>query len=340
MLGHVGQCCRRRRFKGKACTIYEFHTGKAPRFDAFRVPGCLFITVNLNVTAKLAPRGILCVWVALAKGGVLVLVLATGKLSVVRLEDCVIYEHIRPFKRETTQQLAEALAFKQIDQQDMGEAEAVEWMDVVDRVYNTARVFDERHIYRFPLQGENLLEDSEVKEFRVPGVPVVTPPQMMLEADEADGVVFKDVEHVERVDRPRRSRVQHVPGVHRAKPGKSVLAMSAEELERWMRVEELEKFSKLFDKEKVARTAFDFSDFEDVRVCSTTAATDVSGEGGRAKWHLDQDPDFKAERDALEEFGSNAWVLDQDSRYVFVFSVSMANWKDLKKTAGACSIRS
>jgi hypothetical protein len=218
MLGHVGQCCRRRRFKGKACTIYQFHTGKVPRFDAFRVPGCLVITVNLNVTAKLAPRGILCVWVALAKGGVLVLVLATGKLSVVRLEDCVIYEYIRPFKRETTQQLAEALAFKQIDQQDMGEAEAVEWMDVVDRVYNTARVFYERHIYRFPLQGKNLLEDSEVKEFRVPGVPVVTPPQMMLEADEADGVVFKDVEHVERVDRPKRSRVQHVPGVHRAKP--------------------------------------------------------------------------------------------------------------------------
>ena len=193
MLGHVGQCCRRRRFKGKACTIYEFHTGKAPRFDAFRVPGCLVITVNLNVTAKLAPRGILCVWVALAKGGVLVLVLATGKLSVVRLEDCVIYEHIRPFKRETTQQLAEALAFKQIDQQDIGETEAVEWMDMVDRVYNTARVFDERHIDRFPQQGENLLEDSEVKEFRVTGVPVVTPPQMLLKADEADGVVFKDV---------------------------------------------------------------------------------------------------------------------------------------------------
>jgi hypothetical protein len=40
----------------------------------------------------------------------------------------VIYEHIRPFKRETTQQLAEArhsLAFEQIHQQDMGEDEAV-----------------------------------------------------------------------------------------------------------------------------------------------------------------------------------------------------------------------
>ena len=59
--------------------------------------------------------------------------------------------------------------------------------------------------------------------------------------------------------------------------------MSAEEVERWMRLEELERFSKLFDKKKVARTAFDFSDFEDVRACSATAATDVSGEEGRAK---------------------------------------------------------
>ena len=136
------------------CSIYEFHTGKVARADNFRVPGCLVITVNLNVTAKLASRGILCVWVALAKGGVLVFGLGSGKLSVVRLEDCVVYENMRPFKPETTLQLAEALAFKHIEQRDLGDEEAVEWLDVVDRVYNPSRVFNEKRVYRLPKEGK------------------------------------------------------------------------------------------------------------------------------------------------------------------------------------------
>ena len=56
------------------------------------------------------------------------------------------------------------------------------------------------------MKGESRAEDSDAKELRVTGVPVVTSTQNLLEADEVDGVVFKDVEHVERVDRPKRSQ--------------------------------------------------------------------------------------------------------------------------------------
>jgi hypothetical protein len=46
-------------------------------------------------------------------------------------------------------------------------------------------------------------------------------------------------------------------------------------------LEDLERTSKIFDEMKGARTAYDFSKFEDVWVGSATADTGISGEEGR-----------------------------------------------------------
>ena len=70
-------------------------------------------------------------------------------------------------------------------------------------------------------------------------------------------------------------------------------------------------------------------------VLSARVSAEKSDHDEFARLRLDLDPDFEAEREALKEYGTNAHVLDQDARFVFVFGVSTSNEKDLRKTAQA-----
>ena len=158
-------CSRRKMVEARDFTTHEAYSGKVPNLMRHRPFGSLVITKNLAPDHKLAPKGMMGVYLGLAEGGVHVLLFTTRKVIKARHQDNVYLENFFPFNCDDVQELAKRTMHNWIKEERFGD-EAISMLDRVEARFDpyksTLRTVLHRQVERVPVQegSEELVEAS------------------------------------------------------------------------------------------------------------------------------------------------------------------------------------